>query len=418
MQYNKTDEENESAKELYDLLVKYGASINCFAHTYDEVHNILSYYKNNINKSKYLTLEYFDKEGYSEGQVEMVISALEDKFKEMKINIVDVPEYTEDKYKNVIDVVSLEEKLTEHKKTIGNYFNPNSISNDVKSVCAINMLRNGKKFSKIENCTHIFVTPYQYLKVATKEIMTNISDTDIGLIIDDLDLTTILWFKDFENNANLPKIRLVENALAATNASDKIMEKATVIYESIKKDGLIKNLDNVSDCLTKNYLKSSGYVDSIRNDSELVTKENLLEFFNKKDQQLEKTNQQLNDIKKELEQTKELSLKKEIDIQQKFIDEIENNAEKKYSILKRILCVVYYMLLIILFVCGVYSIVYSLNTNNWFMAVIGAIINIVGLTDIFVPRSKVILKFINKFCTNKKRDYITSETQKLMEKYE
>lgn len=113
--------------------------------------------------------------------------------------------------------------------------------------------------------------------------MPELFDTDIGLVIDDLDLTTILWFKDFENNADLPKLRLVENALAATNASDEIMCKAAKIFESIKKDGSIRNLENVSNCLTKNYLKSSGFVDSIKNDSELVTKESLLDFLTKRD---------------------------------------------------------------------------------------------------------------------------------------
>ena len=415
----KTDEENESAKELYDLLTKYGATLNCFSHTFDEIHNILAYYKNNINKNKELTLEYFDKEGYTEGQVEMAISVLENKFKDMKINIVEPPEYTEDKYKNVIDVASLENKLTEHKKTIGNHLNPNSISNDVKSVCAINMLRNGRKFTKIENCTHIFVTPYQYLKIATKEVMTSESETGIGLIIDDLDLTTILWLKDFQNNDNLPKMRLVENALAATNASDEIMAKATVIYESIVKDGLIKDSGNISDCITKNYLKTSGYVDSIKNDSELVTKENLIDFFNKKDIEIEKAEKKIEDIKKELEQTKELNLKKELDVQNKFIEEIEKKADKKYTYLKIIISVIFYIVIIVIFIVGVFSVINTTDTKkNILFSIIAVFTGTVGLFDLLIPRAKFVMKRIDKFFTNKKRDYITSETQKIMDKYE
>lgn len=415
----KTDEENESAKELYDLLTKYGATLNCFSHTFDEIHNILAYYKNNINKNKELTLEYFDKEGYTEGQVEMAISVLENKFKDMKINIVEPPEYTEDKYKNVIDVASLENKLTEHKKTIGNHLNPNSISNDVKSVCAINMLRNGRKFTKIENCTHIFVTPYQYLKIATKEVMTSESETGIGLIIDDLDLTTILWLKDFQNNDNLPKMRLVENALAATNASDEIMAKATVIYESIVKDGLIKDSGNISDCITKNYLKTSGYVDSIKNDSELVTKESLIDFFNKKDIEIEKAEKKIEDIKKELEQTKELNLKKELDVQNKFIEEIEKKADKKYTYLKIIISVIFYIVIIVIFIVGVFSVINTTDTKkNILFSIIAVFIGTVGLFDLLIPRAKFVMKRIDKFFTNKKRDYITSETQKIMDKYE
>ncbi len=408
----KSDEENESAKELYDLLVKYGATINCFNHTFIEVRNILYYYKININKNKEMTLEYFDKEKYSEGQVDLIISSLEDIFKDKRINIVDTPDFTKDRYKDVIDVKTLEEKLTAHKEKHNQYINPNSITNDVNSVCSINMLRRGKKITKIENCTHIFVTTYQYLKSASREIMPELFDTDIGLVIDDLDLTTILWFKDFENNADLPKLRLVENALAATNASDEIMCKAAKIFESIKKDGSIRNLENVSNCLTKNYLKSSGFVDSIKNDSELVTKESLLDFLTKRDKEIES-------IKKELEDTKERNLKKELSIQKKFIVEAEQKAEADFNKNIKILKTVYYILFFLILALGIYAIVYSIiTTGNFIIAAVLLLINIISLIDMASPRSKFILRKIDTYCKNKKRDYITKETKKIMEKYE
>lgn len=408
----KSDEENESSKELYDLLVKYGATINCFNHTFIEVRNILYYYKININKNKEMTLEYFDKEKYSEGQVDLIISSLEDIFKDKRINIVDTPDFTKDRYKDVIDVKTLEEKLTAHKEKHNQYINPNSITNDVNSVCAINMLRRGKKITKIENCTHIFVTTYQYLKSASREIMPELFDTDIGLVIDDLDLTTILWFKDFENNADLPKLRLVENALAATNASDEIMCKAAKIFESIKKDGSIRNLENVSNCLTKNYLKSSGFVDSIKNDSELVTKESLLDFLTKRDKEIES-------IKKELEDTKERNLKKELSIQKKFIVEAEQKAEADFNKNIKILKTVYYILFFLILALGIYAIVYSIiTTGNFIIAAVLLLINIISLIDMASPRSKFILRKIDTYCKNKKRDYITKETKKIMEKYE
>lgn len=408
----KSDEENESAKELYDLLVKYGATINCFNHTFIEVRNILYYYKININKNKEMTLEYFDKEKYSEGQVDLIISSLEDIFKDKRINIVDTPDFTKDRYKDVIDVKMLEEKLTAHKEKHNQYINPNSITNDVNSVCAINMLRRGKKISKIENCTHIFVTTYQYLKSASREIMPELFDTDIGLVIDDLDLTTILWFKDFENNADLPKLRLVENALAATNASDEIMCKAAKIFESIKKDGSIRNLENVSNCLTKNYLKSSGFVDSIKNDSELVTKESLLDFLTKRDKEIES-------IKKELEDTKERNLKKELSIQKKFIVEAEQKAEADFNKNIKILKTVYYILFFLILALGIYAIVYSIiTTDNFIIAAVLSLINIISLIDMVSPRFKFILRKIDTYCKNKKRDYITKETRKIMEKYD
>lgn len=295
----KSDEENKSAKELYDLLNKYGANIKCFSHTYQEVYNIINFYKNNIGKSKENTLEYLDEQKYTEGQVDLLLSSLESKFKYYKIEIVDRPDFaTNEKY--MIDYKGLEDKLIAHKEQNNSYFSENSISNDVDSVSSINILRKGTKVSKIENCNYIFVTTYHYLKVASKEIMTKLSDTDIGLVIDDLDLTTILWFKDFENNSELPKLRLVENALAATNASDEIIKKAIPIFESIKKDNSSLELESVSNCLTKHYLKTSGYVDMVKNDPDLVTKESMVDFLSKKDEELKKKEKELEDTKKEI----------------------------------------------------------------------------------------------------------------------
>lgn len=242
--------------------------------------------------------------------------------------------------------------------------------------------------------------------------MPELFDTDIGLVIDDLDLTTILWLKDFENNADLPKLRLVENALAATNASDEIMCKAAKIFESIKKDGSIRNLENVSNCLTKNYLKSSGFVDSIKNDSELVTKESLLDFLTKRDKEIES-------IKKELEDTKERNLKKELSIQKKFIVEAEQKAEADFNKNIKILKTVYYILFFLILALGIYAIVYSIiTTGNFIIAAVLLLINIISLIDMASPRSKFILRKIDTYCKNKKRDYITKETKKIMEKYE
>ena len=225
--------------------------------------------------------------------------------------------------------------------------------------------------------------------------------------------------KDFGKNDNLPKMRLVENALAATNASDEIMAKASGIYESIIKDGLIKDSGNISDCITKNYLKTSGYVDSIKNDSELVTKENLIEFFNKKDREIEIAEKKIGDIKKELEQTKEMSQKKELDVQKKFIDEIEQKANKKFKNLKIIVLSIYYLVLIVIIILGIIAVIKTTDTKkNMLLSTIAILIGVVGIFDQLVPRAKFVMKHVDKFFTNKKRDYITSETKKIMDKYE
>lgn len=403
----KTDEENKSARELYDLLNKYGASIKCFEHTYQEVYNIINFYKNNIGKSKENTLEYLDEQKYSEGQVDLLLSSLELKFKQYGIEVVNKPNFDGNE-KYMIDYKSLEEKLKAHKELNKSYFSENSISNDADSVASINILRKGSKISKIENCNYIFVTTYHYLKVASKEIMTELSDTDIGLVIDDLDLTTILWFKDFENNSDLPKLRLVENALAATSASDEIIKKAIPIFESIKKDNSSLDLESVSNCLTKHYLKASGFVDIVKNDPDLVTKKSMVEFLSKKDEEIKQK-------EKELEDTKKRNLKIQNSIQENFIKEAENDVENNYKHRRKKLRIVYYVgvgiISVLLIICIILSLISDLNV---FVTIGIGIIDIVGFVDLIIPKSKYILKKIDNYCKNKRRDELSEKTNKIM----
>ena len=52
------------------------------------------------------------------------------------------------------------------------------------------------------------------------------------------------------------------------------------------------------------------------------------------------------------------------------------------------------------------------------LSTIAILIGVVGIFDQLVPRAKFVMKHVDKFFTNKKRDYITSETKKIMDKYE
>lgn len=395
----KTNEENVSAQELFNLLKKYKANICCFEHNYQEIINIMTFYKKHIGTFQESTLEYFDLKGYSETQVEMAISNLENRFKELGIKIVNTPEYTEDKYKDVIDVAGLEEKLKDYynNKEI-NYDKGKAITNDVNSVCAINMLRKGRRFSKLENCTHIFVTTFYYLKYASKEVMKEIDNLEIGLVIDDLDLTTFLWFKDFSKNDELPKLRLIENAMAATDPNPKIIEKANKYLEDIKRDKLISDIDGVSHLLSKNYLKyCNDYIKIVENNPDNVTKENFGDYIKNKDDELRKTRNELID-------TKERSIKKDIKIEsmkKNAIDNAEREIIRKANKFKITLNVIYYTLMIgIILTCLVISIISFKNNEINFYSIFTLIFGLIGILDSLIPKAKFSHKLVEFVCKN------------------
>lgn len=394
----KTKEENISAQELFNLLKKYKANICCSQHNYQEVINIMTYYKNHIGTYQESTLEYFDLKEYTESQVDMAISNLENSFKDLGIKIVDAPEFTKDKYADVIDVAGLEEKLKIYYNNRQiSYSKDKAISNDVNSVCAINMLRKSRKFTKLENCTHIFVTTFYYLKYATKEVMKEIDDLEIGLVIDDLDLTTFLWFKDFSKNDELPKLRLIENAIAATDPNPKIIEKANKYLDDIKRDKLITDIEGVTQLLSTNYLKYSSreYIKMVENNPDNVTKENFEKYLKNKDDELRRT-------KNELIDTKERSIKKDVKIElmkKNILSNAENQIRVKTKRALLIGNIIYYVIIIsIVIFCFIMSIISYKNNQFNIVSVTMMILGIFGVTDTLIPKAKFSYRLVKYIC--------------------
>ena len=358
----------------------------------------MTYYKNHIGTYQESTLEYFDLKEYTESQVDMAISNLENSFKDLGIKIVDAPEFTKDKYADVIDVAGLEEKLKIYYNNRQiSYSKDKAISNDVNSVCAINMLRKSRKFTKLENCTHIFVTTFYYLKYATKEVMKEIDDLEIGLVIDDLDLTTFLWFKDFSKNDELPKLRLIENAIAATDPNPKIIEKANKYLDDIKRDKLITDIEGVTQLLSTNYLKYSSreYIKMVENNPDNVTKENFEKYLKNKDDELRRT-------KNELIDTKERSIKKDVKIElmkKNILSNAENQIKVKTKRALLIGNIIYYVIIIsIVIFCFIMSIISYKNNQFNIVSVTMMILGIFGVTDTLIPKAKFSYRLVKYIC--------------------
>ena len=99
----KLPEENKSAMELVELLKKLNVKIKCFKHNFNEIENILEEFIKNYGKHSERTLENLVIKNYSETDLRFLLNNLEDAFSSLGIDIVDTPEYDEQKNKYVID---------------------------------------------------------------------------------------------------------------------------------------------------------------------------------------------------------------------------------------------------------------------------------------------------------------------------
>ena len=247
----KLPDENKSALELVNLLKNLKVRIKCFRHNYDEIENILEEYLKNYGKPQEKTLENLILKNYSETDVRHLLNSLDTLFVNLGIEVVDIPEYDEKKYKNVIDEKKLNENLFnsyKNKKT-----SQKVIENDVKSVSAIMRLRNGKEYRKLEDCNAIFVTTNRDIRIETNKLLNLDVNFKISPVMSDMDLTAIVWLKSMINNKNLPEMKLTENAMAAIKPSSMLRKKFNQSLSNLKTSKVDVTPETLYNLLCSNY---------------------------------------------------------------------------------------------------------------------------------------------------------------------
>ena len=119
-------------------------------------------------------------------------------------------------------------------------YNLTTLPEDIQAINAISRVREGKTLRYIEKCKAVFVTKNTVLVSATKNFLEE-QEVDVGfpLAITDEDLCVIAWLKDFKISNNLPKMRLLENVLAAINPTPELMDAYFSHINSLEKRGSI-----------------------------------------------------------------------------------------------------------------------------------------------------------------------------------
>lgn len=247
----KLPDENKSALELVDLLKELNVKIKCFRHNYNEIEYILEDYLKNYGKPQEKTLENLILKNYSESDVRHLLNSLDTVFANLGIEIVDVPDYDEKKYKHIIDEKQLNKNLFNAYKN--KQINPKTIENDVKSVSAIMRLRDGKEYRKLEDCNAIFVTTNKDIRNETNKLLNLDVNFKISPVVSDMDLTAIVWLKSMINNKNLPEMKLTENAMAAIKPSSALRKKFHQSLSNLKTSKTDVTPETLYNLLCSNY---------------------------------------------------------------------------------------------------------------------------------------------------------------------
>ena len=243
----KTTQENDSAQEMVRSLQKSGARLACFNYNIEEVNNILNAYKlSRVQKGRKpatVTLEYFDEHSFSYTHVEAAQHMFPKKLDNGGIKAED-PKKILDEH-GVGD--SVEGLLNDNDiKTCVLSINPryklSTLADDIQAINAVSRIRDGKKYDYIECCKAVFVTSNSVLVSATKSYLEkNSFDPGFPIAITDEDLCIIAWLKNFQRNNNLPKMRLLENVMAAITPTPELMDAYFSHLDNLENHGIIND---------------------------------------------------------------------------------------------------------------------------------------------------------------------------------
>ncbi len=354
----KLPDENKSALELVNLLKELKAEIKCFKHNFNEIENILEEYIKNYGKPQEKTLENLIIKNYSETDVRNLLNSLDTLFANLGIEIVDVPLYDKNKYKNVIDEKKLNDSLINAYKNKNT--NPKIIENDVKSVSAIMRLRDGKEYRKLEDCNAVFVTTNKDIRTETNKLLNLDTNFKISPVMSDIDLTAVVWLKSMISNKKIPEMKLTENAIAAIKPSTSLRKKFNQTLSNLKTSKVDVTPDTLYNLLCSNYFVEN-LMFNVNGDFQKINPGVLINTY----EETLKQNNILTERESKLSKEKEdlinqLLIKEEND--KKYKQNIYNKYSKRENLIIKLIKMIEKILQIA--ICLLFFYMFYKNTNN------------------------------------------------------
>lgn len=236
------DEMCAPSLELLDLLYINGAQLYCFRHTLEEIERILFACSSKLgmcDESPFgRSVQYFTSRGYSQSDVQLLISKLERNLEYLRIKVLDKPDYSDHKF--VIDEKGFSESLK------AGMISPkdDAIARDVDSIAAIFRLRKGRMHFNIEDSEAIFVTTSSTLASTSQAYYYKENDPNtLPPCLTDYTLTNLVWLKTPMQAPALPTQRVIADCYAAVQPNDALMAKWVNEIEKLERQSPLSQED-------------------------------------------------------------------------------------------------------------------------------------------------------------------------------
>ena len=205
----------EATSSLIRLLRHLGATVVAFAHSRDELIQVLKGAAEHINASDgrgAIVLEA-RQSGISKSDLILLAGKTDDELRSAGIDIVETPPYVE---RFQIDQKAFEKVLDDEVT----YLNPRAKQFDVNSVRSIYVLRGNNYPATVEKSRAILVTSNSGFARAAYEYGQNVEQSrNVSTVITDFSLANMAWLKAPMGAPGLPKVEVLAFSFAALQPS-------------------------------------------------------------------------------------------------------------------------------------------------------------------------------------------------------
>ena len=405
--YNTTEGEI-ATRELVQLIKQSGGKVHTFVHLVDEVAGILTAYARDKIKRSQFSLQNLLDRNYDELDILRLRASLETNLSKIGITAdaaISVTDYSKDEYMPM-QINDLSHAIQVAYKQD---FQTTRSDNDVRSVATIYHIRGNARSSSLSDCNAIVVTSNLGFTKTVYDFYKDKTLHEVGYVISDIDLTSILWLRSWDKKSNLPSIVLLENAYAACQPSVDLINAFSYTVEKLRLEGTIS--DEEALLLRTQRAPREELLEASNNDPSYVSDRTVLAIKQKYEEGIiGSRNDEIMQLKETIRANEKASREKEKLRRLAALEGAEQMAEKSAEHTAKFLSTISKVITAVLFLTGVIALIYGQSKANigllWEIPLM--LIGIIGFLDSIQSRNGWITRHINKI-KNMKFDSVYAE---------
>ena len=270
-------------KSLVELLRSLGATVATFAHSRDELENVIMGAAQNVESRNARCSPIVTEArrcGTTKSDLLVLAAQINDKLEDARIDVLRTPRYIDDFQ---IDEAAFERVLDDKVS----YFNPHAKAYDINSVRCIYVLREDTSPSILERAKAALVTSNAgFSQAAFQYGQKHEASREVSSVITDFSLANMAWLKAPLGAPDVPMAELLAISYAALEPSAPLFEKYLSEIDRLEQQGKITARDH--QLLRSSHLVPEELMNLTLGEEEALTEQTVTETLKRVTEEIQK----------------------------------------------------------------------------------------------------------------------------------